>query len=395
MHSIAIPLNELKTGMKLASSVFAHSGPSKNMIICRQDTFVTRRVINLLARHEVWKVDVYSGSPPIPASFDFDELQGENYGRFRIDGKTIEFDAPKVKPIFGDDIKQEAVDSIKGLFSAIGKPGEITNMTTAYQIVRGFEKTLSQVVAAATHDIKGIVHIQDLKSYDEYTYHHSISVSLLAVATGQILGFDLSDSMKLGRCALLHDIGKQFIPWEIINKKSKLSNEEFKEMMEHPRHGASNLKAKGLGSTGLINGILFHHEKVNGRGYPKGLAGEEIPLFSKIVSVADVFDALTSFRSYRRPLTPTDAYELINAEVGSSFDYDIVQAFTKKLDLYPLNSFIELSDGRIAMVVENQNVLRPVVMDVVTKEKFDLASSKNLSLSIARVVDRDDFALGA
>ena len=365
------------------------------MIICRQDTFVTSRIINLLARHEVWKVDVYSFRPPEPARFDSNGQNESKVGSFCVNGKIVEYDAAPIKPIIQGDLKQEAVESIKNLFSAIGTPGELTNMTTAYQIVRGFEKTLSHVVAAATHDIKGIIHIQDLKSFDEYTYHHSISVSLLAVATGQILGFDLRDSMKLGRCALLHDIGKQFIPWKIINKKGKLSSEEFKEMMEHPHYGARNLRAKGLGSSGLINGILFHHEKINGRGYPKGLAGEEIPLYSKIVSVADVFDALTSFRSYRRPMTPTDAYEFIIAEVGASFDYDIVQAFTKKLDLYPINSLLELSNGKIVVVVENLNVLRPVVMDVVTKEKFDLASSKNLNLSIVRVADQEDFLMGA
>ena len=391
MYSATIPLSELKSGMKIAKSVFAHSGYNKNMIICRQNTVVTNKIINLLVRHEVWKVDVYSASPPKPTRFDFKTQKGLNDGLFRVAGVVIDFDAPPVKPIIQEDMKKAAVESIKNLFSVISSPGEITNMTTAYQMVRGFEKALSYVVAAATHDTNGIIHIQDLKSFDEYTYHHSISVSLLAVATGQMLGFDLRESMKLGRCALLHDVGKQFIPWKIINKKGKLTNEEFKEMMEHPLHGATNLRAKGIGSSSLINGILFHHEKINGRGYPKGLVGEEIPLYAKIVSVADVFDALTSFRSYRKPMTPTHAYELILAEIGTSFDYDVVQAFTKKLDLYPINSILELSNGRIVIVVENQNILRPVVMDIVTKEKIDLTSSKYLNLTVIRVVDREDF----
>ena len=376
MYIIEIPIGEVKEGMKIASPVFSHSGSTKNMIICRKETVVTNRIINLLNRHEILKIEVYSSQNQKSAA-KMTKLHEEN--------KTLQ-----INPILPMNIKHEAINSIKNLFNAVSEPGELVNLTTAHQLVRGFEKTLSHVVAAATSDLNDMIHIFDLKSHDEYTYHHSISVALLSVATGQSLGFDLRQSMNLGRSALLHDIGKQFIPASIINKRGKLTKEEFAEMMSHPSYGASNLKAKGIGGTGLLSGILFHHEKINGSGYPKGLAGNEIPISAKIVAVADVFDALTSYRSYRNPMTPTAAYEVILNEVGTSFDYSIVEAFIKKLDFYPINSALELSNGQIVYVVENQNALRPVVADKVTNEKLDLASPKNSDIMIVRVADKSE-----
>ena len=382
MHVIEIPLGELKEGTKIAEPVLSNTGTHKNMIIIRKETVLTGKMIDLLRRHDVQKVNAYSANkkkPPIV------EIQ--------LDNKQ-DAESQQIKPIISDGIKKEALTNIKNLFSAVSEPGDLVNLTTAHQFVREFERTLSQFVAAATSDVNDMIHIFDLKTHDEYTYHHSLSVALLATATGQSLGFGLRELMNLGRSALLHDIGKQFVPREIINKNGKLTKEELAEMKSHPSNGASNLKAKGLGSTELLGGVLFHHEKINGSGYPKGLAGSDIPLFAKIVSVADVFDALTSYRSYRSPMTPTAAYELILRDAGSAFEYSIVEAFTKKLDFYPINAALELSNGQMVHVAENENALRPVVVDARTKEKLDLASPKYSDLVIARVAEPSELLLG-
>ena len=392
-----IPIIELREGMKVAEPVLSNTGAHKNMIICRKDSILTGRVINLLQRHEVQKVEIYPDYATAARleTIDWPEetqeftssIKTERVDSVRADKNSIFKELPQIEPIIPPHVKEKAIINIKNLFNAISIPTESDTLTTAHQLVQDFDKTLSHVVGAAASNQDDMVHIYDLKSHDEYTFHHSVSVAMLAVATGQSLGFELRELMNLGRSALFHDIGKQFVPLEIINKAGKLSKDEIAEMKLHPPVGATNLKAKGLGTTGVIKGILFHHEKVDGSGYPRGLAGDEIPLEAKIIAVADVFDALTSYRSYRKPMTPTAAYEVIMKEVGTSFEYAIVEAFVKKLDFYPINTLLELSNGQMVIVVENQNVLRPVVMDIVTKEKFDLASPKNSDLMIVQVVD--------
>ena len=388
MHTVTLAVGKLREGMTIARPVVASSGAWKNMVICRAGTYVTRRVLGTLVRHGVQKADVFSMSPRAPAP-----ACGEPAPESAAEEKAAALYAalPPVRSVLPEGVKEKAVSNIKSVFAVVEDAGG-HNMTTAYQVVRDFEKTLSQVVAAATNCESGYVHIHDLKSYDEYTFHHSLSVSLLSVATGQELGLDLKDSMELGRCGLLHDIGKQFVAWDIINKPGKLTDDEFRLVMEHPSLGVQNLKAKGFASVTLTNGILFHHEKENGRGYPKGLAGTDIPLFAKIIAVADVFDALTSYRSYRKPLTPTAAFEIISADAGAAFDRDVLAAFLKRLELYPVNTIIELSSGKIATVIENSNSLRPVVACIHTKEALDLASPRYRELAIAGVLGKEEFA---
>ena len=392
MNNILVPISKLQEGMIVAEPVLSNAGAHKNMIICRRGSTLTGRVINLLKRHEVQKVEIFPGFAVFPeGNQDFaGRLVSKSAEEITEDLNFKKF--PEIAPIIPPYYKERAITNIKNLFSAISNPNESVTLTTSHSLIQEFEKTLSQVVGAAASNPDDLIHIYDLKSHDEYTFHHSVSVAMLAVSTGQSLGFELRELMNLGRSALFHDIGKLFVPSEIINKTSKLSNREFVEMKSHPPLGATNIKAKGLGNTGVLSGILFHHEKIDGTGYPRGLSGNEIPLEAKIISVADVFDALTSYRSYRKPMTPTAAYDLILNQVGTSFDYAIVEAFTKKLDFYPINSLLELSNGKTTIVIENQNVLRPVVMDVITKEKFDLSSPKNSDLTIEQVIDTLNFS---
>ena len=391
MIKVVVPANELREGMQVAEPVLSNTGAHKNMIICRKGSILTGKIINLLKRHEVQKVEVYSDyandQAPVASGFASNINSAQNE---EANNKASHKLVPQIEPIIPPLFKERVLRSITNLFRTISLPSESVTLTTAHTHVQDFEKTLSYVVGAAASDPDDMIHIYDLKSHDEYTFHHSVSVGLLAVATGQSLGLELRELMSLGRSALFHDIGKQFVPSEIINKSGKLSKEEYLEIKSHPPLGATNIKAKGLGTTGVLSGILFHHEKIDGSGYPRGLKGNEIPLEAKIISIADVFDALTSYRSYRKPMTPTAAYETIMREVGTSFDYAIVEAFIKKMNFYPINTLLELSNKRIFIVVENQNALRPVVMDVLTKEKYDLSSSKNTNLTIERIASHED-----
>jgi HD-GYP domain-containing protein (c-di-GMP phosphodiesterase class II) len=141
---------------------------------------------------------------------------------------------------------------------------------------------------------------------------------------------------------------------------------------------------------------MFHHEKVNGSGYPKGLKGKGIPIFSKIISVADVYDAVTSYRSYRLPMLPSEAFELISRDVNVAFELDVVKAFFAKLELYPMNTIVELSDGRLGMVVESEGAsrLKPCIRIWGSTEIINLASAMNSTVSIVGVMNPQDLPPG-
>jgi HD-GYP domain-containing protein (c-di-GMP phosphodiesterase class II) len=132
----------------------------------------------------------------------------------------------------------------------------------------------------------------------------------------------------------------------------------------------------------------MHHEKVDGSGYPYGLKGDEIMLPGRIIAVADVYDALTSYRPYRTPMQPAEAVEYIMGNIGVQFDYDVVIAFLHKLELYPVGGFILLSNGKSAVVLDNQNSLRPIVRLLDTGDILDLFTDRKcLSLTITKSID--------
>ena len=374
MKKHTITLNELEVGMKIAESVYQKSSIGGNILIIGKNGEVDNRVLERLRRNDIKHVEVFLNRP--------DDLhdKADAYEASKAANR------PKVKTVLDDELKKEAIQNINSLFTTLSDEGESLNMTTAYQVLKNFEQVLTNLVSSITVDQDTIIHIQDLQKFDEYTYHHSLSVSVLSIATGQTMGLDPKTLLRLGRCAALHDIGKLLVPISILNKRGKLEPSEFQTIKNHAAMGASLLKSKAYGDTELWSGVMLHHEKANGTGYPRKLFAEEIPIFSRIISICDVYDAVTSYRPYRNPMTPADAYELITSEVGKSFEYDVVKAFFKRLVLYPLNTIVDLSDGKRGIVIENENALRPVVQLLDTEEKIDLSIPKNLSNTIVKVV---------
>lgn len=374
MYRQKIRAIDVRKGMKIAEPVFATNDLGTTIMVVPADVLVTDKITALLERHKVKYAVVHSKVPSIG---------------YKSSGEREDQGQPKVKPVINEVLRNEAITNIRELFTVISKPEE-KNMTTAFQLIKGLDKVIDQLVASVSMDNTGVVHIYDLKKFDEYTYHHSLSVAVLSIATGLEMGMDLRQLVRLSRSAVLHDIGKMSIPVEILNKRSALTPNEFEIMKDHAKYSFMNLKTQAYGNTELWTSVMFHHEKVDGTGYPKGLQKDEIPLFSRIIAVGDMYDAVTSYRPYRDPMTPSEAYELIMSEVGKSFQYEIVEAFLKRLILYPINASLLLSDYRICYVVENENPLRPVVQIGSTGELLDLASPKNLGITIAKVFNPNE-----
>jgi putative nucleotidyltransferase with HDIG domain len=219
-------------------------------------------------------------------------------------------------------------------------------------------------------DPYGLVALTSLRQCDDYTVEHCVDVSILMVALGHRLGRHNEELHQLAVAGLLHDVGKQRVPEEILQKPDKLTAEEFQVMKKHPEWGFELVSQLEGCSETVANVTLRHHERLNGSGYPFGLMGLEIDAASRIAGVADVFDALTSDRVYRRGFPTREALQLIFRIKDSHFDESVVGALIKLVGVYPIGTEVLLSTGERAVVVEPnpEDTTRPIVE--ITRDTF-------------------------
>jgi len=208
-----------------------------------------------------------------------------------------------------------------------------------------------------------IVETVNISSYDNYTYAHSVNVNILSVILGVALGLRDDELKKLSQAALLHDLGKTCIPIEIINKAGRLTPEEHAELQKHPHLGYNMLKDNNDIASVTRNAVYSHHENEDGTGYPRHLKSDKIHPFAKIIHIADVYDALTAKRMYKEAMNPADAMEYLMANAGTMFDKEMVTVFMEYIAPYPLGVMVKLSNGKRAIVMQNNRSMlsRPMV----------------------------------
>ncbi len=213
----------------------------------------------------------------------------------------------------------------------------------------------------------------DLRSFDDYTFHHSVNVAVYSVIIGRELGLDKNDLNLLCFAAICHDFGKTKVPEEIIKKPAKLTDEEYDEIKKHPRYTFDILGNMHGIPAKIKQAVLCHHENENGSGYPLGKAGDDIPLFSKIIHAADVFDALISRRSYKEAYSPADAFEYLEGGKNILFDEKIVDIMKKIIPAFPPGIDVVLSNGEEAMVLGHTgDTMRPIVKMIEDGRKVNL-----------------------
>lgn len=197
--------------------------------------------------------------------------------------------------------------------------------------------------------------LTDAYMYDEYLYQHSFQVTLYSLAIAKELGYSYEDLRVIGIGAMLHDVGKMLIPKEILMKPGRLTDEEFEAVKMHTTYGFDLLR--NLHSVSLIvaHCAFQHHERLDGSGYPRGIKGCEIHPFAKIISVADVYDAITSSRVYRSKMLPSQGIAIIEAGSGTQFEPEIVEALRRSIVHYPNGTIVVLSDGRRGVVCKQNN----------------------------------------
>ena len=229
--------------------------------------------------------------------------------------------------------------------------------------------------------------LTDLRSFDDYTYAHSVNVAVIACVIGFGLKLKEEDLQDLVTAALLHDLGKLAIPQEILNKPGRLTQEEYQIMKSHALLSYEMIKERWDLSAQIKIAVLYHHENVDGSGYPEGLEGIEQTMFTRILHVADVYDALVSRRPYKEPYSPYEASEYLMGGCGIMFDRHVVATLLKYVPLYPKGKQVCLSDGRVGIIMENSDYhnLRPVVK-LFDGTILDLADRENLNITVKKSV---------
>ncbi|MDD6428479.1 HD-GYP domain-containing protein [Candidatus Weimeria sp. HCP3S3_B5] len=219
------------------------------------------------------------------------------------------------------------------------------------------------------------IDVRTIKTNDEYTFRHSVDVATISAIIGQKYGLDRKQLHELLVAGLLHDMGKSEIPNEILNKPARLTDQEFEIMKSHSLLGYNILKEKHEFSPDVLLGVLQHHEKISGKGYPMGVHGDKIGLYPKIIAVADIYDALVTKRPYKEPFSQREAMEMILA-MGDDLDFKALECFSKSVILYPVDSVVKLSNGLLAKVVANNPdyPMRPKVVEIETGRVLDLAN---------------------
>lgn len=218
-------------------------------------------------------------------------------------------------------VYEKATETIDAMFK---NPESLENVKSAQDIVHS---TLEMIL----NDDSAVESLMKITAHDYYTHTHSLNVSIYTLSLGAFLGITGKDLETLGMAAVLHDLGKSKIDYEIINKNGKLTNEEFDQMKRHPAFGHEIALHLGIDDERVLSGIRHHHEKVRGGGYPDNLQGDQISYFARIIGVCDVFDALSTKRSYKDPMTSFESLLLMKQQMSEHLDMDIVNAFIKML----------------------------------------------------------------
>lgn len=231
-----------------------------------------------------------------------------------------------------------------------------------------------------------LISLARLKTSDDYTYMHSVAVCALMVSVARQLGLTQEQVHQAGIAGLLHDIGKLAIPENILNKPAKLSANEYEQVKRHPVAGGAILRQNPQLSALVLDVCLHHHEKIDGSGYPHGLAGAQISLYAQMGAVCDVYDAVTSNRPYNQGWDPAEALQRMSSWTGH-LSQSVLQALVKSIGIYPVGSLVRLSSGRLAVVIEQHpgSLLRPKV-----KVFFSARSKQHLPQSIVDLARSDE-----
>ncbi len=297
----------------------------------------------------------------------------------------------KIDDVIDESLKYEAISTVRKLSQKLER-GNSINKSDYGNIASVVSEMLDQILV----DKNILINMIDLKTFDDYTFAHSVNVGVISMSIGAHMNMNRLTLSKLGIAAFMHDLGKLYIPKEILNKPGKLTDDEMQIMKTHSKEGYLHITNKIQISDDIKQAVLDHHERPDGTGYPIGKRDNQITRMGSIISIADVYDALTSDRPYRKGKSPSESIEYIMANVNSQFSEKIVNVFLKRIAPYPVGTLVKLSNDTTGIVMLNFSdaALRPkvkILMEYGEKVNPYLVDLKNDSHSYnITVVENSD-----
>lgn len=360
MQSIRqIRINQVKENMVVAEDIYTEN----NEFVLPCNTVLNSAIVERLKQYDIYRINVYETDE----EEDVEEVPQEKVQLSHRDEirSSVDF----------QQFKQKFDCTVKVLKKTFGKMLESEDNDGITQLTNQIDE-----IRKNGH---GTLHVMEMlncmREYDDVTFAHSISVSLLCRLIGEWMQLPEKELQILSTCGLLHDIGKLQIPNEIISKPGKLTDEEFKKVQEHPALGYHLLKERDLDQR-IKMAALMHHERCDGKGYPMHVESNKITDYSKIVMIADVYDAMTADRSYRAGMCPFKALEIMEEEGLQKYDPYVLMMFMEKTAQAYINSSVLLSDQTVGEIISiNKNCIsRPLVR--VEDTFIDLSKRKDLEI---------------
>ncbi|OEF99391.1 hypothetical protein BHF71_02055 [Vulcanibacillus modesticaldus] len=288
-----------------------------------------------------------------------------------------------IEDVLSDKTREQALKTIKHTFQEIYHERIINRPFVKGQLADIFKPVMENIIDELKQNRNAMLMLSNIYVRDLYLYTHSLNVTLYSVTMGIAKGFNKQQLFELGLGALLHDIGKTKIPLSILEKRGPLTEEEFQLIKKHPEYGFQILRKEDGIPLLSAHCAYQHHERIDGSGYPRGVANKDIHTYAKIVAISDVYDAVVSRRVYKEPKLPHEALELLYIGVDQDFEREWVDIFKRTIAIYPVGSSVKLSSGETGIVVDINTKFpaRPIVRILENNEKGSLDEPYEVDLS--------------
>ncbi len=246
--------------------------------------------------------------------------------------------------LFAREAYNNVLNCIQKIYEIIKNNGNLD--------ISAYKKDVSPLIDSIDRNSSAAASLTVLARANRYLFTHSLNTAILSAILGRYIGLSRETVEELSIAALLMNVGQIWMPSNLLQKKGKLSKEEFQLVKQHTVKGSKYLLSQNTPES-ILKSVKSHHEKYDGTGYPEGLSGNEIPQFARIISICDSYDAMTSDRPYREALTPNSAIRHLYSMANSAFHPRYLESFIKCVGIYPVGCFVKLSDGRYGVVVTN------------------------------------------
>jgi putative nucleotidyltransferase with HDIG domain len=345
-----VNIRQLQSGSRLARSIFSENGT----VLLGQGVELNERMIQRLVAMDI--SNIY------------------------IEDRATEGIEPD--DVLSEKTRQAAVRTVHETMTKLMNNSRMPNYMVSPDLGKKFRDIIKSILTEIQSQKNVMLGLSSIFTKDGYLYHHSVNVAVTCLAMGTSLGLNQSELLDLGVGAILHDIGKTKIPLEILNKTGSLNPQEWDLIYEHPQIGFDMLRKNDDISLLSAHIALQHHEKEDGTGYPRKISGEKMHLYGKIAAIADVYEALTAARAYKRRFPPHEALEYIMGNGGRHFNFELIKVFCKHMAPYPVGTSIRLSSGETAIVVKvhAHYPLRPLVRIIENEAGEQLRSPYEVDL---------------